>query len=183
MTVRITLAGTKRMLDSTARWRAADAKSRREEMDREDALSVALWQPHRRGNDDPRLESALGRFCVAEGIPTQLYAAGVIYRDVVLEARQAMGLGNPGWSAGTSGYTDGQTDKQIADRVAKTRARQDEADAILRRIKFILPSRMRSMCVLELEVNQEDRTILRAGLVALHALFGVGRNKVVDKHP
>ena len=154
--MKISLAGTKAMQATTARWRAADVKAKRE-MDREDALSVALWQPHRRGNDDPRLESALGRFCVSAAIPGHLYAAGVTYRDVVLEARQAMGLGNPGWSAGTSGYAEGQTDKQIADRVAKTRARQDEADAILRRIKFILPSKMRSMCVLELDINQDDK--------------------------
>lgn len=172
-----TLAGSRWLHETTARWRAQEAKSKKTEMDRADALAVALHQPHRLGSDDPRLESPLGRFCVFLGLSGHLYRAGCDYRNVVLEARQAMGLPNPGYSPGGSGYSEGQTDKQIADRVQKSRARQDQADSVLKRIHLRLPLCMRDMCVLEIEHNQEDSIILSAGLVALDALFSEGRKK------
>lgn len=176
---RPTLAGSRWLHETTARWRAQEAKSKKTEMDRADALAVALHQPHRKGSDDPRLESPLGRFCVSAvpPIPSHSYNAGVRYREIVLEARQAMGLPNPGWSAGGNGYSDGMDDAQIAKRVRDSRANQDRADATLKRIHLRLPRSMRDMCVLEIEHNQEDSTILRAGLVALDALFSEGRKK------
>ena len=169
--MKITLAAPKWMQDTTARWRAEAKPIRREDQARTDALSVALAQPHRQGSDDPRLESPLGRFCVSARLSGHLFSAGVRYREIVLEARQAMGLSNPGWSAGANGYTDGMDDKQILERVQKSRENQDRADATLKRIHLRLPKVMRDMCVLEIEHNQEDSSILQAGLVALDALF------------
>src|SRR6185437_2443761 len=144
---------------------------------REEILSVAIWQPHRRGSDDPRLESALGRFCLSAGLSGDLYGAGVRYREIVMEARQALGLQTPGWSAGRSGYTDGMDDEQAAIRARATRARQDESDAVLKRIARRLPSEMKNLCVLEIDIKRGDFNILRAGLIALHSLNSAGRKK------
>lgn len=185
VTKKPSLGGSRWLHETTARWRIADAKAKRTEMDRADALSVALYQPHRRGSTDPqdsRLESPLGRFCALPRLPLypnglggHLFNAGVRYREIVLEARQAMGLPNPGWSAGANGYSDGMDDKQILERVQKSRANQDQADATLKRIHLRLPRVMRDVCVLEIEHNQDDSSIMQAGLVALDALFSAGR--------
>lgn len=140
-------------------------------------LATALGQPHRRGSDDPRLECPLGRLCLSAGFPGDLYGAGVRYREVVLEARQALGLPNPGYQAGSSGYTEGMDDAAAAKRARQTRERQNESDAVLCRVARTLPSLMKNLCVLEIEPNHSNYSILRRGLVALHALYSVGRKK------
>jgi hypothetical protein len=174
--MKIILSPSQHLLDVSKRWRTESKPIRREDQARADALSVALAQPHRRGSYDPRLESPLGRFCASRGLSGHLYGAGTDYRNVVLEARQAMGLTNAGWSPGSSGYKV-EDDEKIKKRVRDTRDRQDRADATLKRIHLRLPSAMRDMCVLEIEHNQEDSAILQAGLVALDALFSSVRKK------
>ena len=149
----------------------------KEEETREEVLSTALQQPHRRGNDDPRLESPLGRLCVLLGLSSDLYGAGVRYREIVLEARQAMGLPNPGWSAGKSGFTDGMDDKQVAERREKADKSQDESDAVLRRIARGLPSLMKNLCVFEIDAIRSDHRHLVDGLIELQALYSAGRKK------
>ena len=144
---------------------------------REEVQATALSQPHRRGSDDPRLESPLGRFCAIHGFSSELFGAGVRYREIVLEARQALGLPNPGYAPGKSGFTDGMDDKQIAERRERADKSQGESDATLKRIKLRLPSVMKNLCVLEIDHLSSDSSILRDGLLALLALYRDGRKK------
>lgn len=144
---------------------------------REEVLATALGSPYRRGSDDPRLESPLGRLCVLLGLSSDLYGAGVRYREIVLEARQAMGLPNPGWSAGKSGFTDGMDDKQVAERREKADKSQDESDAVLMRIARGLPSLMKNLCVFEIDAIRSDHRHLVDGLIELQALYSAGRKK------
>ena len=182
--MKLNFSPSQHLRDVSKRWREA-LRPKREDAARADALSVVLDQPHRRGNDDRRLESPLGRFCASytplghpNGLPPHLLQAGVDYRNRVLVARQAMGLLNAGWSPGTSGYkADELTVAQAAKKLREAREKQDEADRALKRIRNSLPSLMRDLCVLEIEHNQDDSAFLHAGLVALHSLFSSGRKK------
>ena len=177
--MKITFSAHRHLLEVSKQWRDAK-RPKREDQERADALSVALAQPHRRGNEDPqdnRLESPLGRFCAAEGLHGDLYRAGCRYREVVLEARQAMGLKNSGWNPGSSGYTEGMNDKQAARRAKETREREEEWDRALKRVALNLPSLMRNLCVLEIEHNQQDRKLLIDGLVALETISSQERKK------
>ena len=174
--MKITFSAHKHLLEVSKRYRDAK-RPMREDQARADALSVALAQPHRRGNDDPRMESPLGRFCAQEGLHSDLYRAGCRYREIVLEARQAMGLQNAGWNPGSSGYTEGMNDKQAARRAKETNERQEEYDRALKRVALNLPSLMRNLCVLEIEHNQQDRQLLIDGLVALETISSQERKK------
>jgi hypothetical protein len=151
----------------------------KDEETQEQVLKTGTEQPHRRGQADPRdprLESPLGRFCVMHGLSSDLYGAGVSYRNIVLEARQAKGLPNCG--GGPGGWRGSEVDDaEAAKRVASTKAREDESDAVLKRIRLVLPRRMKDICVLEITHNPSDSNILRDGLVALHAIYSTGRKK------
>jgi hypothetical protein len=175
--MKITLAAQKWMHDITARHRAEAKPIRREDQARTDALSVALAQPHRQGSDDPRLESPLGRFCASRGLHGDLYRAGCRYREIVLEARQAMGMTNSGWSGGRDSYGEEMDDEKAAERARDTRAKENESNDVLKRIALCLPSLMKNLCVLEIEHSINDYNHLLDGLVALNALYSVGRKK------
>ncbi len=174
--VKITFSAHQHLLDVSKRWRDA-LRPMREDQARADALSVPLAQPHRRGNDDPRLESSLGRFCASAGLHSDLYRAGCRYREVVIQARQAMGLPNSGWSGGRDSYGEVMDDEKAGRRANETRDRQEEYDRALKRVALSLPTLMKNLCVLEIEHNQQDRHILIDGLVALEAISSQERKK------
>jgi hypothetical protein len=77
---------------------AAAAKSLSEalnEVNRQNALqemAVVLAQPHRRGSEDKRCASALGRFVLAQGLRSEVYDAGIEYAALVNRWRAAKGI-------------------------------------------------------------------------------------------
>ena len=58
---------------------AAERQNKANAMRAEEAQSVVLAQPHRRGNADVLCESPLGRFVLKYALPRELYEAGLLY--------------------------------------------------------------------------------------------------------
>jgi len=140
----------------------------------EDAMRVALGQPHRNGRIDPKLESALGRFCDAIGLGEHCYGAGVDYRNIVIESLRAQGLPFIGWAPGDSGYANTSlTDAQRAAMVRIARKREDDADAILIAIMPRLKGAMKDLCYRELDPIAKNHGILRRGLIAMSDAWGL----------
>lgn len=143
-----------------------------EEREQAEAMEVGLAQPHRNGSSDPKLESALGRFCAQQRLGEHCYTAGIEYRNVVREALNAQGLPVIGWAPSDDvGYLK-LTEEQIAAKVVLARKREKDANAILFRLSPRLPSCMRALCYQEIDQAWGATDELVGGLVALAGAWG-----------
>lgn len=146
--------------------RLADEERARE---RAEALSVALAQPHRRGNDNPRLATPLGRFC-ANHKPRPLgdhcYQAGERYREIIEDAKIAQGFTVHGWAPSDGGYQT-MTQAQVEARKELALQRLREADQILKAIISRLPRALEKLAYDEIEPSPYDHGIIANGLINL----------------
>ena len=136
-------------------------------------------QPHRNGSDDPKLESALGRFCQRHHLGEHCYVAGVEYGNIVRESIKALGLPTLGFTPGrTNG--DGEPDHSAL-RARKELARQRELDA-----NDILVSHgctagtMKMLCYEERDIIGASEKGLYRGLAALARTWGMTPRRSFD---
>ena len=156
-----------------------------QEHEREEAIAVALAQPHRQpiitddghvicAGEDRRLENIFGRWCLGHRpypLADHLYDAGIRYAEVVREEKQARGFNVVARSYGEA-YYSGLTQEQIEARKDLAISRRKAADEVLSPIKVRLPQRMESLVYDELWPSPNDEGVLIAGLVALSRKFG-----------
>jgi hypothetical protein len=151
---------------------ARDDRPTNPDRERADILSVALAQPHRRGNDDPKLSTALGRFCAAHEprLGIHCWLAGIRYAEIVREAKKAQGFYVHGWSPKEGGGELSEEELEARKDLALIRLR--EGQSVLRTIMPRLPSAMERLVYDELEPSPYDRGVLVAGLVNLALEWG-----------
>src|SRR6201996_6154963 len=101
--------------------------------DAREIMSVALNQPHRRGDNDPRLESPLGRLCKAKGWHSASFDAGVMYGDNIRCWRLSKGLPVPNVQKASGG------EPITAEMIAVYQARIDKANQELISVHLGLP--------------------------------------------
>ena len=93
------------------------AQLKQQEADRYRAnMQQVAQQPHRRGARnpmDPRLENALGRFCVAHSLAGELYDAGQEWASICRRWRSAKGVPDPQHTGGM-GSGMGPADDTVA---------------------------------------------------------------------
>ena len=142
-----------------------------EQREQEEVMAVALAQPHRQGNQDPRLESALGRLCAAHRLGDHCYRAGVEYRNIVLESLRAQGLPVLGWAPGSNGY-DAMDPEQLMARKELARRRERDADLILIGLGPRLPRIMADLCYRDYDQPLAG-LLIRLGLAALSDAWGM----------
>ena len=165
---------------SPARGRQTPAQIR----EAEEIMSVVKAQPHRRGSDDPRLASPLGRFCARiwakdAHLRAACYSAGGDYAREVREALAARGFNveglEPETQRGNSGSQD-PTAQEIADQQLKI-AEKDRivaaANAVLVPIDPRLPRAMESLCCTLDEPSPYREGMLQAGLWRLAGHYGL----------
>jgi hypothetical protein len=145
------------------------------------AMSVALAQPHRQGSPDPARESALGRFCRRMALGGHCYGAGIDYRNIVLESLRTRGFKVHGWAPGNR-WVVGLSDAQIMAQATLARKREDNANALLRRIDTRLPGWMRDLCYEErdCEPSAGAAPTLKAGLALLADAWGLAPRRAWD---
>jgi hypothetical protein len=139
---------------------------------REDAVSVALAQPHRRGSDDPRLSEPLGRFVAVHRLRPECYEAGNRYAEIVKEAKSASGFNVAGWAPGGQGDCD-MTDAQRQARKELALSRREKADAELRSVMARAPRVMERLCYDQSEPSPYDESLIRHCLFVLSDFFGL----------
>lgn len=148
----------------------------------ENNMSVAIAQPHRRGSQDPRLESALGRFCIKprsiyeNGLGDHCYSAGVRYREIKIEARQARGIpGGQGWGPAAEGQ--GQDDQAIIARKEVAELNESKSDDAIRFHRRLYSQHgidaMVRLCVDERDPPPEEDGLLIRLLSRLAILYGM----------
>lgn len=93
--------------------------------EREATLSVAMAQPHRLGDADPRCSSALGRFCLRNKLKSELLRAGEAYAGIVRRWRAAKGVPTEG-NGSVGGSGGGPSDATVREW-GKQRLRCDRA--------------------------------------------------------
>lgn len=143
-----------------------------EQREREDTVSVARAQPHRRGSDDPRAGEPLFEFCRLHQLRSECYAAGNRYAEIVGEAKTAQGFSVPGWTPGDSGF-EKLTFAQIEARKELALIKLKNAEAVLRAVMPRLPARMESLTFDQREPSPYDHGALRNGLWRLAVEFGL----------
>lgn len=75
-------------------------------------MAVVLAQPHRRGSEDTRCASALGRFVLAQGLRSEVYEAGLDYAKLINRWRSAKGIPTQ-IREGIGGLGDGPSDETV----------------------------------------------------------------------
>jgi hypothetical protein len=130
-------------------------------------MAVALSQPHRQGNPDPRLESALGRLCMAQEWHPTCFDAGVQYGDNIRRLRLSEGFKVPSITPSTFGEPITPEMKELY------RIRVQNADYELKSIKLRLPSVMVSLCCDNREQDASAFGIIKGGLVRLAFHYGM----------
>lgn len=149
---------------------------------RQDALSVGLAQPHRRGSDDTRLGTPLGRFCAAPrgagSVPLgdHCWHAGERYAEIVRDAKTAQGFDVHGWAPSDNAVFS-LTPEQIEARRDLAVSRLREADAVLRAAVPRLPRIMERLCYDQLEPGPYDGDAIIHGLVLLAIEWGLLKAK------
>jgi hypothetical protein len=137
-------------------------------------MAVALAQPHRRGNCDPKLGSSLGRFCVEHKLGEHLYEAGLQYRNVTREHLNAWGFAVDGWEPSDRGYAE-MTDEQrracrdLADK--RLRSADKILNALYPRRPGWLPGLITWLCCGGGHCTETD--VVRRGLMALSDAWGM----------
>lgn len=130
-------------------------------------MSVALSQPHRRGDLSPMAESALGRLCKANGWHWTCFDAGTTYGDNIRRLRLAEGFYVP--SIMPSSFGEPVTPEQRD----LYRVRVWKADCELKSIKLRLPAIMVSLCYDDREQDASSFGIIGGGLVKLALHYGL----------
>lgn len=143
-----------------------------EARERAENIAVALRQPHRRGSDDTRDGSALGRLCKSRRLGDHCWHAGNKYLEIIIEARNALGLPILGGSWGLDGGFQSLTDEQLQARKELALSRRDEADGWLREVMPRLPGAMERLTYQDLEPSIRDHDMLVNGLVRLAVNWG-----------
>jgi hypothetical protein len=141
----------------------------------DDAQSVVLQQPHRRGAadpSDPRLASPLGRFCIVQKLRPECWDAGEQYGQVVRRDRRSRGLLDVGWrfEIGPEQPPDAAT--LAARRVLARKARSD-ADAVLKPLAPGLTWALIGLCCDGYDQPAHWTFLLRRGLFELAVFFGL----------
>ena len=142
------------------------ALSEREEIEKAETMAVALAQPHRRGDADPKLESALGRLCRAKGWHEASFWAGSRYGDDIRRLRLAEGFYVP--CGGSTVYGEPLTDAEREQYRLKVR----EADEELLSVKISLPQIFVDLCYWGKDQDARRHGIIGAGLVKLSFKYG-----------
>lgn len=145
---------------------------RRKAAESADAMAVALAQPHRRGNADPRAQEPLYQFCEAHKCAEFCYRAGALYEETLRQSKAARGFEVPGLSRGEGGILD--EDEIEALREAAV-LQEKKAQERLRMIMPRLPRAMERLCYDHLgPPSPYDEQIIKDGLVALaHDIYGL----------
>jgi hypothetical protein len=144
----------------------------KEQKERDEILSVALNQPHRRGSDDKKLCDPLGRFCSSRRLRDECHAAGVRYAEIVGEAKTAQGFRVPGWQPGFAGF-EALTDEQKQARKEAALMRLKSANAAISPINYKLPWILEQFCFFQLELPWEREYVVELGLARLADHFGL----------
>jgi len=156
----------------------------KEEADQKAVMAVALAQPHRRGRDDPRLSTPLGRFVDRTWGPREPlyfsgYRAGCDYARDVNSALVAHGFCVDGFEPDQfrlSVLGAEPTAEQIAGQQAEI-ARLDrcvaDANETLAELHFRLPRAMERLCCSLVDPSPYDEDMLRAGLWRLAGHYGL----------
>lgn len=151
-----------------------DRMTAAERMMQDDIMAVALAK---RGGADPKLESALGRFCAYHqpyALGEHLYEAGLQYRNVIRDQLNAWGFRVHGWCPSDRGYTE-QSEEAARARRDLAEKRRRAADKILDtldpRHPGIVPKLMARLCYDDRDSEHSDT--LRRGLVALSDAWGL----------
>jgi hypothetical protein len=156
------------------------AQERLDAQERAETLSIALNQPHRRGNDDKRLSDAFGRFCLnhkPRPLGDHCYHAGNRYAEIVREAKNALGLTVIAWSPSDGGYMS-LTPDEIQARRDLALSRKREADEVLRAIMPRLPGALERLVYDLTEPNPYDEGILAHGLDRLARSMGLKERNI-----
>ena len=112
--------GLKPAMNTPTLQEIADARDRARRETEAETMATALAQPHRRGNPEPWLGSALGRFCHFQRVRRELYDAGLEYGAIIRRWRSAKGIpsderhGTGGCGDGPSAATVAGWERQIA---------------------------------------------------------------------
>ncbi|MDR3464175.1 MAG: hypothetical protein P4L76_17875 [Beijerinckiaceae bacterium] len=156
----------------------------KEEAAQREIMAVALAQPHRRGSDDPRMATPLGRFVEKtwshkESLYFSGYRAGGDYARDVHAALVARGFKVDGFEPeklGLVGLPDDPTPAQIAAQQAQI-AQLDRAVAraneTLVEVHARLPRAMERLCCTLIDPSPYDEDMLRAGLWRLAGHYGL----------
>lgn len=163
-------------------------EQRQEAVERAEALSVVLAQPHRQGNRDTRLAEPLGRFCAGhrpKPLGDHCRLAGERYEEIIREARAAQGFIVPDTAKGLSDRGLLQCEGNCAlsycaanaedcPRVRRELAvqRLKESNAVLSLTLRRLPAVIEYLVYYKQDPAETDRQYIVDGLVALADLYG-----------
>ena len=156
----------------------------REEAERREIMAVALAQPHRLGNDDPRMATPLGRFVGRmwrrpERLYFACYRAGCDYANDVNTAKTAHGFPVEGCGSDNLGLLalpDYPTEAQIAAeqaRIAELDRHVARANETLVIVNSRLPKAMERLCCTFDEPFPSDEGMLKNGLWRLAGHYGL----------
>lgn len=164
------------------------AEMSRAAREREEAMSVALQQPHRRPAinslggvaaqpDDRRLGYALGRLCAhykPMPLGEHLEQAGNDYANLYRRAMAYLGLTR---HIVVEGLAPGEilSDAKLRERKELELRRLKEAESTLIRIDQRLKSRMHALCVLDRDASVNHIEMIKDGLIALDCHFRAER--------
>lgn len=140
-------------------------QERIEAQERAETLSVALMQPHRAGNDDPKLSTPLGRFCIVQRLRGELYQAGDQYAEVLRQAKAARGFSVPysPRGEGATGLTEGQLQAMRDAAII----REANCNAILIAIHARAARVLEALCYDQREISVHDEALAAHGLLML----------------
>lgn len=143
---------------------AAEIKARDE---RDDIMSVALAQPHRRGNPDPRAGTALWEACRSLGLAGKLFRAGRQYGRISHANKLAIDAYG---SHHARPHASPQEPWQIA-RDRRDRAKYDAAVNVLRAVDRHCHGVVERVCFDQRPLPRHEGELLRRGLDALARHF------------
>ena len=165
----------------------------REIRETERIRSVGLKQPHRKPivsldgdiiakSDDPRLESALGRFCLRpsamypHGLGEHCYEAGVKYREIVRESRHAAGFDScAGWMEGQSAY-ETPTNEQLRAKRDVAEKKERQSNEVLIATMPGLDRAMKRLCIDEFDPPYREWEKLVHGLSNLAIEYRIAKS-------
>ena len=140
--------------------------------ERAENIATVLKQPHRAGSDNPRLGTALGRFCAAQRLGDHCWHAGERYGEIIQDAKLAMGFSIRGGAWGADGGWQELTDAQLEARKELALARLKDAELMLRAIMPRLPAALDRLCYDDRDPSPYDHGIIIAALVKLASEWG-----------
>jgi hypothetical protein len=158
----------------------------REQREREEVMSVAMAQPHRRdaGKYDPNDGTELGRFCKRHwrdpDVIRDRRLAGEAYAQVVADERVAQGLPDRQWSP--SGVpSDEMTPEQLEARKYDAVARRRKAEEAIREVDDKSVRVMERLCYEDAPIGLDDEGRAVNALWKLAVFFNYDRPGYHDK--